>query len=95
MLPWRRDIPSFACVRGSHGQCFPDGVRRVEGDLSSVSFVRQAVAGVDAIVFSAGRTWHPGLAAERIRENVSIVEVFLAALAQSNPSARVVFTSSM
>jgi len=85
----------FACVRGSHGPCFPDGVRRVEGDLSSVSFVRQAVAGVDAIVFSAGRTWHPGLAAERIRENVSIVEVFLAALAQSNPSARVVFTSSM
>jgi nucleoside-diphosphate-sugar epimerase len=84
-----------ACVRGPHGPGFPDGVRRVEGDLGDAAFVRQAVAGVDAVVFSAGRTWHPGVTHECIRQNVSILEVFLAALAQSNPSARVVITCSM
>ena len=84
-----------ACVRGPHGPRFPDGVRRVEGDLGDPGFVRQAVADVDAVVFCAGRTWHPGLNPESIRQNVSIVEIFLTALAQSNPSARVVVTSSM
>ncbi len=84
-----------ACVRGPRGPRFPADVRRVEGDLGDPAFVRRAVADVDAVVFSAGRTWHSGLTQESIRQNVSIVEIFLAALAQSNPSARVVITSSM
>ena len=87
---------TMVCVRGPHGLRFPDGVRRVEGDLGDVEFVRQALAGVDAVIFSAGRNWQPGLAAdEYLRQNVSIVESFFAALAKSNPAGRVVFTSSM
>ena len=85
-----------ACVRATHGRRFPDGVRCVEGDLGDSAFFRQALAGVDAVIFSAGRNWQPGLAdAEYLRQNVSIVEIFLTALAKSNPAARVVFTSSM
>jgi dihydroflavonol-4-reductase len=87
---------AVVCVRDAHAPRFPDGVRCVEGDLGDVEFVRQALAGVDAVVFSAGRNWQPGLAGdEYLRQNVSIVEIFFAALAKSNPAARVVFTSSM
>jgi dihydroflavonol-4-reductase len=84
------------CLRGAHGPQFPDRVQRIEGDLNDVAFVRHALHGVDAAIFCAGRNWQPGLADdEYVRQNVSIVETFFAALAQSNPGARVVFTSSM
>lgn len=87
---------AVVCVRGPHGPRYPEGVRCVEGDLGDAEFVRQVLAGVDAVIFSAGRNWQPGLADdEYLRQNVSIVETFFAVLTKFNPAARVVFTSSM
>ena len=84
------------CIRGSQGPRFTDRVRRIEGDLNDVAFVGRALEGADAAIFCAGRNWQPGLADdEYLKQNVSIVEAFFAALAVSNPRARVVFTSSM
>jgi uncharacterized protein YbjT (DUF2867 family) len=50
------------CVRGPQGPRPPDAVRCLEGDLGDIEFVRQALADVDAVIFSAGRNWQPGLA---------------------------------
>ncbi len=75
---------------------FPNGVHFVEGDLADVSRLRSALTGVDAVIFSAGRNWQPGLPLDAYaRQNVSIVQTFFEALAAANPTARVVFTSSM
>ena len=85
-----------AFVRRTGRSSFPNGVRLVEGDLNDIGCVQQALAGVEAVVFSAGRNWQPGLPGdEYLRQNVSIVKTFLMALAKFNPTARVVFTSSM
>ncbi len=84
-----------AYVRSAATQ-FPDGVHSVEGDLADVSRLKSALTGVDAVIFSAGRNWQPGLPLDAYaRQNVSIVEALFDALAAANSSARVVFTSSM
>jgi nucleoside-diphosphate-sugar epimerase len=84
------------CVRETNPARFPDGVNCVRGDLREVDFVQRELKDVDGVVFSAGRNWRPGLSADECpRENVPIVQVFFEALANANPTARVVFTSSM
>lgn len=74
----------------------PKGVRPIEGDLADVAYLKSALTGVDAAIFTAGRNFQPGLRLDAYyRQNVSIVEAFFGALDASNPTARVVFTSSM
>jgi dihydroflavonol-4-reductase len=75
---------------------FPEAVRSINGDLADISRLKSALTGVDAVIFSAGRNWQPGLPLDAYsKQNVSIVEAFFEALDASNPAARVIFTSSM
>lgn len=70
-------------------------VRVIAGDLRDLAFVRGTLEGVEAAIFSAGRTWRPGLAtAEYHRQNVGITRCFFEALGH-RPQLRVVFTSSL
>jgi dihydroflavonol-4-reductase len=51
---------------------------------------------MDGVIFSAGRNWRPGLAPSRYRpQNLGCMRTFFAAVADLDPSPRVVFTSSM
>jgi dihydroflavonol-4-reductase len=85
----------IAAVRGATIP-LPKGVRAIEGDLADVAHLKSALTGVDAAIFAAGRNFQPGLPLDAYySQNVSIVEAFLEALDASNPTARVVFTSSM
>ncbi|MBV9124785.1 MAG: NAD-dependent epimerase/dehydratase family protein [Planctomycetes bacterium] len=85
-----------ALVRPAALRDLPPGVRPLAGDLNDRGCVRQAVRDVEGIIFSAGRNWRPGLPPAAYQaQNVGIVQTFFAALAEVNPSARVVFTSSM
>lgn len=78
------------------GADLPKSAETIRGDLNDPSALRMALADADAVVFSAGRNWRPGLAIDQyVRQNVSIVENFFQALDAVNPAARVVFTSSM
>lgn len=90
------DDEIFAVLRpGSELAFDPDRVHRIEGDLEDPDFTRDALAGKDAAIFSAGRTWQPGLdIGEYQRQNVRITRNFFEAL-ESNPCMRAVFTSSM
>jgi dihydroflavonol-4-reductase len=66
----------------------------VTGDLLQPEFTRRMLDGMDGVIFSAGRTWQPGVsAAELHADNVNLVRVFLAAL-ETRPKLRVAFTSS-
>jgi len=74
----------------------PASAKTAIGDLNDTSALETALTGIDAVVFSAGRNWQPGLAIDEYsRQNVSITESFFRALGNANPHARVVFTSSM
>jgi dihydroflavonol-4-reductase len=74
----------------------PDGVRLIEGDLADIAHLKSALRGVDAVIFTAGRNFQPGLPLDAYNQhNVSIVQAFFEALGASSPTARVVFTSSM
>lgn len=66
-----------------------------EGDLEDCKYIQQVVEGMDAIIFSAGCTWKPGLdISEYYRRNVLITKNFFTAIAD-RPDVRVVYTSSM
>ncbi len=66
-----------------------------EGDFTDGAFVRTALDQADAVIFSAGRTWQPGLSIDAYHShNVAITQTFFDALGQ-RPDMRVVFTSSL
>jgi dihydroflavonol-4-reductase len=66
-----------------------------EGDLEDREYIQQVIEGMDAIIFSAGCIWQPGLAiSEYHQKNVQITQNFFAALG-NRPNVRVVYTSSM
>ncbi|MCG8648864.1 MAG: NAD-dependent epimerase/dehydratase family protein, partial [Pirellulales bacterium] len=85
-----------AAVRDSSGLDFrglPLNVCR--GDCGEPSFVHRSLAGQEAAIFCAGRTWAPGVPIEDYRQvGVSITNTFLEA-ARSYRQLRIVFTSSM
>jgi dihydroflavonol-4-reductase len=73
----------------------PAQVTYYEGDLEDCAYIQQVVAGMDAIIFSAGCIWRPGLTvAECQRRNVQITQNFFTALGD-RPDVRIVYTSSM
>jgi dihydroflavonol-4-reductase len=85
-----------AMVRGGSGVQFPGVVRRLEGDLSDGAYVARALVDAEAVVFAAGRNFQLGLPLDQYAaQNLAITETFFAGLSLANPSARVVFTSSM
>jgi nucleoside-diphosphate-sugar epimerase len=86
----------LAAVRpGSEHAFTSPGVTVIEGDLADVTFLRRALDLADAVIFSAGRTWRPGLPlSEFHRQNVTLTERFFEALGH-RPGMRVVFTSSL
>ena len=85
----------LAAVRPGSAHAFPPNVRVLEADCSDVPCLRGALDQVDAVVFSAGRTWQPGLdISEYQRQNVAITQAFFDALGV-RPNLRVVFTSSL
>jgi dihydroflavonol-4-reductase len=86
----------LAAVRPGAAHGFtPPRVAVLEGDLADGAFVRAALDRAGAVVFSAGRTWQPGLhPGEYERQNVAITQTFFDALGD-RPGVRVVFTSSL
>jgi dihydroflavonol-4-reductase len=83
-------------VRPTAQQLFPSGVTCLEGDLKDIETARRALAGVEGVIFAAGRNWQPRLPiAEYQRQNVTPVATFFAGLAEVAPTIRVVFTSSL
>ena len=90
------DIDVVAAVRSGSDFAFASPrVSMVRGDFDDAGFVRGLLDQVDAAIFSAGRTWQPGLAmGEYHRQNVSITQAFFDALGD-RPTMRVVFTSSL
>lgn len=83
-------------VRATARQPMPAGITRRDGDLTDVAFLARSLAGMEGVIFTAGRNWQPRLPmAEYQRQNVAPVAAFFAALADAAPTARVVFTSSM
>ncbi len=86
----------FAVVRPGAVAAFPSSnVHVLQGDCCDVGFVQAALDGMDAVIFSAGRTWQPGLEIEQYRrQNVAITQAFFDALGK-RPETRVVFTSSL
>ncbi len=85
-----------AVVRPGSKHGFGPSVRIVEGDLlGDLGFLHRELHEVDAVIFSAGRTWIQGLpVGEYYRQNVEIAQRFFEALGD-RPSLRVVFTSSI
>jgi dihydroflavonol-4-reductase len=66
-----------------------------EGDLEDQKYIQDAIAGMDAIIFSAGCTWKSDLEiSEYYRRNVQITKNFFTALGD-RPNVRIVYTSSM
>jgi dihydroflavonol-4-reductase len=87
---------TVAAVRPGSAARFPwPPVTVLEGDLEDADFLRRALDGVEAAVFSAGRTYQPGMPVSALhRQNVAITERFFEALGH-RPDVRVVFTSSL
>ncbi|NND99700.1 MAG: NAD-dependent epimerase/dehydratase family protein [Pirellulaceae bacterium] len=72
-----------------------DNIRLLRGDICDADFVHTALAGQDAVIFSAGQTWSPGVAASQYTiGNVDITKSFFAAT-RSRRRLRIVFTSSL
>jgi dihydroflavonol-4-reductase len=85
-----------AGVRPGSALSFDSSLATIDpGDLHDSSYVRRLVDEAEAVVFSAGRTWHPELElAAYERDNVGITQVLLDAFA-THPDRRLVYTSSM
>ena len=90
------DINVIAAVRTGSAFAFASPRVQVAPDnFDDPTFVRSLLDQVDAAIFSAGRTWQPGLAMnEYHRQNVPIAQTFFNALGD-RPAMRVVFTSSL
>ena len=90
------DYQVLAAIRpGSKHSFLSPRVTVLEGNLTDSTFVRAALERADAVIFSAGRTWQPGLPIEQYhRQNVDVVQTFFEAL-DRRPDLRVVFTSSL
>jgi dihydroflavonol-4-reductase len=66
----------------------------LQGDLHDAEYVRRAVDGADAVIFSAGMNWAPGAPNDEFwRRNVEITENLFSAC-RRRTNMRVVFTSS-
>ncbi|WP_363349546.1 NAD-dependent epimerase/dehydratase family protein [Methylocystis echinoides] len=85
-----------AIVRSGSSAKFPSSVRRLEGDLHEAAYVADALADCEAAIFAAGRNFKPDLPLDQyLAQNVELTKIFFNAISSSNPSARVIFTSSM
>ncbi|MEK6249447.1 MAG: NAD-dependent epimerase/dehydratase family protein, partial [Planctomycetales bacterium] len=85
----------FAAVRSAGTAAFDtERTTVLEGDLLDPDYVRDAVKDKDVVIFTAGRTWSPGLdVSEYGRINVGITKIFFEVI-KDRPDLRVVFTSS-
>jgi dihydroflavonol-4-reductase len=85
-----------AMVRRGSAARFPNSVRRLEGDLHDSAYVAGVLADTQAVIFAAGRNFQPNLPIDQyMLQNFEITKIFFGSLSHANPSARIIFTSSM
>ncbi|BAY65869.1 NAD-dependent epimerase/dehydratase [Calothrix brevissima NIES-22] len=74
---------------------FSNQITYYEGDLEDSQYIRKCLEGMDAVIYTAGCNWQPGLPiTEYFRGNVQLTKNFFKAL-DNYPYIRVVYTSSM